>query len=340
MKKIKIILISVAVLLVVAGGALFLAWRYATSPFGGDEPVRVNIPAGTDAAGVRAVLEEGLGSSFGGKVATLWERQGGSPAVAHGSYLVEPGSEAIRVSRAIMAGRQTPVRLTYNNIRTFGQLAARVGDVLELDSASFAAACDTLLPPAGFSGKEQYAAAFLPDTYEFYWTVEPGVVVAKLLDHSGKFWNAERRKKAEELGLSPVDVATVASIVEEETNKADERPKVARLYLNRIAKGMQLQADPTVKFAVGDFSLRRLTGKHLAIESPYNTYKVKGLPPGPIRVVEASTIDAVLNASEHKYLYMCAKSDFSGYHDFAETYDRHRINSARYHMALNRKGIR
>ncbi|MDE6564534.1 MAG: endolytic transglycosylase MltG [Muribaculaceae bacterium] len=340
MKKIKIILISIAVLLVVAGGALFLAWRYATSSFDGEAPVRVNIPSGTDAPGVRAVLEDALGASFGGKVATLWERQGGNADMAHGSYLVEPGSEAIRVSRAILAGRQTPIRLTYNNIRTFGQLAARVGDVLELDSASFVAACDTLLPPAGYSAREQYAAAFLPDTYEFYWTVEPGVAVAKLLDHSKKFWNEERRKKAEELGLSPIDVATVASIVEEETNKADERPKVARLYLNRIAKGMPLQADPTVKFAVGDFSLKRLTGKHLAIESPYNTYKVKGLPPGPIRVVEASTIDAVLNAPEHKYLYMCAKSDFSGYHDFAETYDRHRINSARYHMALNRKGIR
>lgn len=340
MKKIKIILISIGVLLVIAGGALFLAWRYATSPFGGDGPVRVNIPSGTDAVGVRAILEEGLGASYGGKVATLWERQGGDAAAAHGSYVVEPGAEAIRVSRAILAGRQTPVRLTYNNIRTFGQLAARVGDVLELDSASFAAACDSLLPAAGYKAEDEYAAAFLPDTYEFYWTAQANAVVEKLLANSERFWNAERRQKAEELGLTPVEAATLASIVEEETNKADERPKVARLYLNRLAKGMQLQADPTVKFAVGDFSLRRLTGKHLAIESPYNTYKIKGLPPGPIRVAEASTIDAVLNAPEHKYLYMCAKSDFSGYHDFAETYDRHRINSARYHMALDRKGIR
>ena len=135
-------------------------------------------------------------------------------------------------------------------------------------------------------------------------------------------------------------MATIASIVEEETNKADERPKVARLYMNRLAKGMALQADPTVKFAIGDFSIRRLTGKHLAVQSPYNTYKVNGLPPGPIRMPEAATLDAVLNAPEHNYIYMCAKSDFSGYHDFAENYDRHRINSARYHRALDRKGIK
>lgn len=319
--------------------ALLAVWRYATMPFDGDEPVRVNIPAGSDEPCVRAILEGRLGASFGGRVATLWKRQGGNAERAHGSYVVEPGAEAIRVSRQLLSGRQTPVRLTYNNIRTFEQLASRVGDVLELDSASFAAACDSLLPVAGFAGKEQYAAAFLPDTYEFYWTTDPGAVVAKLLDHRNKFWNDDRRGKAEELGLSPVDVATLASIVEEETNKADERPKVARLYMNRLDRNMPLQADPTVKFAVGDFSLRRLTGKHLSIESPYNTYKINGLPPGPIRMAEASTIDAVLNAPEHKYLYMCAKSDFSGYHDFAETYDRHRINAARYHIALNRRGV-
>ena len=328
------------VLLLAVAGVLFVAWRYATAPFGGEEAVRVNIPSGADAQAVRDILQEKLGDSYGGKVATLWERQGGGAAKAHGSYMVAPGEQAIRVSRAIMAGRQTPVRLTYNNLRTLGQLAARVAEVLECDSASFVAACDSILPEAGFARPEQYTAAFLPDTYEFYWTAAAPDVVSKLLTTRSAFWNDDRRAKAAKLGLSPVEVATLASIVEEETNKADERPKVARLYLNRLARNMQLQADPTVKFAIGDFSLRRIGASHLSVDSPYNTYRVTGLPPGPIRVAEASTIDAVLDAPQHNYLYMCAKSDFSGYHDFAETYNRHRINAARYHMALERRGVK
>lgn len=335
----KKILIGIAVVLILAAVAGYVCRRYATAPFDGVEAVRVNIPSGADADSVRAILQNCLGESYGGRVATLWKHQGGVAARAHGSYLVEPGTPALRLSRTILAGRQTPVRLTYNNLRTFDRLAARVGEVLELDSASFAAACDSILPAAGF-GAEEYAAAFLPDTYEFYWTATPETVVSKLLEARTKFWNDERRAKASALGLTPVQAATLASIVEEETNKADERPKVARLYLNRLARGMQLQADPTVKFAVGDFSLRRITKNHLAVDSPYNTYKINGLPPGPIRVAEASAIDAVLNAPTHNYLYMCAKSDFSGYHDFAETYDRHRINSARYHIALDRRGIK
>ena len=325
-------------LLLAVAGVLFVAWRYAMAPFGGEEAVRVNIPSGADAQAVRAILKERLGNSYGGKVATLWERQGGVAAKAHGSYVVAPGEQAIRVSRAIMAGRQTPVRLTYNNLRTLGQLAARVAEVLECDSASFVAACDSILPEAGFRHTEQYPAAFLPDTYD--WTTDAADVVSKLLATRSSFWNDTRRAKASELGLTPVEVATLASIVEEETNKTDERPKVARLYLNRLARNMQLQADPTVKFAIGDFSLRRIGASHLSVDSPYNTYRVTGLPPGPIRVAEASTIDAVLDAPQHNYLYMCAKSDFSGYHDFAETYNRHRINAARYHMALERRGVK
>ncbi len=165
-------------------------------------------------------------------------------------------------------------------------------------------------------------------------------MVRRLLDYRNRFWSKERRSKAASLGLTPSQVATIASIVEEETAKADEKPKVARLYLNRLKKGIKLQADPTVKFATGDFTLRRITGKHLAIESPYNTYKVNGLPPGPIRIPAAATIDAVLNAPKHDYIYMCAKEDFSGYHNFASDYATHMANARRYQAELNRRGIR
>jgi UPF0755 protein len=165
-------------------------------------------------------------------------------------------------------------------------------------------------------------------------------VVNKLVDSRDAFWTTERRAAAKKMGLTPVEVAIVASIVEEESNKADERPLIARLYLNRYFIGMKLQADPTVKFAVGDFSLRRITGKHLTIDSPYNTYRNQGLPPGPIRIAEKTAMDAVLNAPQHSYLYMCAKEDFSGRHNFAEDYATHLQNARRYQDALNQRGIK
>jgi UPF0755 protein len=218
------------------------------------------------------------------------------------------------------------------------QLAERVAGKMEWSATDFLLACDTVLPGFGFK-KETFAAAFFPDTYEFYWSNEPDKVVKRLLEYRNNYWTEERRAKAKSMGLTPVEVSTIASIVEEETNKRDERPVVARLYLNRLNKGMMLQADPTVKYAVGDFSLRRITRQHLEINSPYNTYKNVGLPPGPIRIVEKTTLDAVLNAPKHNYLYMCAKEDFSGRHNFAADFATHQRNAAKYHAELNRRKI-
>lgn len=338
MKTKKIIIWLFLAPIVLAGTCIWAAWSYASTKYE-YEATRVEIPADASHGDVRRILCDALGKSFGNKVATLWERQNGDAADAHGSYLVQPGTSALSLARTLLHGRQTPVKLTYNNLRTFGELAARIGNVLEIDSAAFAAACDSILPEAGFK-KQEYSAAFLPDTYEFYWTASAKTVAEKLLAYRNSFWNDERRAKASKLGLKPVEVAVLASIVEEETNKPDERGKVARLYLNRLDKNMKLQADPTVKFATGDFALRRINSQHLKLSSPYNTYIHAGLPPGPIRIAEKSTLDAVLDAPAHDYLYMCAKSDFSGYHDFAKDYDRHRINAARYHKALNARGIK
>ncbi|MDE6693970.1 MAG: endolytic transglycosylase MltG, partial [Muribaculaceae bacterium] len=243
------------------------------------------------------------------------------------------------ISRKILNGRQDPVKVVFNNVRTLGQLADKVASKMEFDASAFSRACDSVLASKGLT-PEQRPAAFLPDTYEFYWNASPEYVVERLAGYHDKFWNDERRRKADVLGLTPVEVATLASIVEEETAKVDERPKVARLYLNRIRKGMKLQADPTVKFAVGDFSLRRILGAHLKVESPYNTYLHEGLPPGPIRVVDKRTLDAVLDAPAHDYVYMCAKEDFSGYHNFAVTFAEHQANADRYRRELNRRGIR
>ena len=284
------------------------------------ERARVYIPAGSTAEAVADSLRATLGESYGNRVATLLRLQGAAGA-ARGSYVVEPGTSALTTSLRIARGRQTPVKITFNNVRTMDQLATRVASRMDFSAADFLAACDSVLPPLGFTAREQYPAAFLPDSYEAYWTATAADVVAMLARTRGKFWTDDRRARARVLGLTPVEVATVASIIEEETTKADERPKVARLYLNRLAKGMPLQADPTVKFAVGDFSLRRILAGHLRANSPYNTYRHAGLPPGPIRVAERAAIDDVLNAPAHDYLYMCAKEDFSGYHSFARDYE-------------------
>lgn len=211
---------------------------------------------------------------------------------------------------------------------------------MSFTDAEFIAALDSLLPSAGFKSRDSYTAAFLPDTYEFYWTASAASTARKLLETRNAFWNDERRAKARKLGLTPVEAATLASIAEEETNNRDERATVARLYLNRVHKGMRLQADPTIKFALGDFSLRRIRGEHLNVNSPFNTYVNPGIPPGPIRVAEARTIDALLNSAPHDYIYMCAKEDFSGTHNFASDYATHCKNARRYQQALNRRNIR
>lgn len=332
----KKILTWTAVTAVIAAGACYGVWHiYMHASYSG-ATASIDIPAGATKEAVCDSLER-LGG-FGRKVYRLWALQNGSPERAHGHYSVAEGDRAINVARRLATGRQSPIRVTFNNLRTFGQLESLLGRRFEADSTSFAACADTLLGSRGYD-RAGFASAVLPDTYEFYWTASPERVLTVLADHRDSFWNAGRRAKAQALGLTPQQVATVASIVEEETNKADERGAVARLYLNRLSRNMMLQADPTVKFACGDFGLQRITARELAVESPYNTYTHQGLPPGPIRIVEGATIDAVLDAPEHNYLYMCAKPDFSGYHDFATTYDRHRINAARYHRALAARGL-
>lgn len=321
--------------------AICAVLAFAFIPYTGAEGKSewVYIPATASASDVRDSLKASLGSSTGTRVAILWRMQGGTPAASQGAYRVKSGESALAVSRRIATGRQTPVEVTFRGTRTMEQLTRRIASQLQCSPEELMEACLEVLPDSGFS-RAGFPAAFIPDTYEFYWSADPINVVRRLLDYRNRFWTSERRAQAKSLGLTPVQVATLASIVEEETAKADEKPKVARLYLNRLEKGMKLQADPTVKFAVGDFTLRRILGSHLAVESPYNTYRVTGLPPGPIRVPQASTLNAVLSAPRHPYIYMCAKEDFSGYHNFASDYPTHLANARRYQAELNRRGIK
>ena len=182
-------------------------------------------------------------------------------------------------------------------------------------------------------------ALFIPDTYEVFWDMAADELFERMKKEYDRFWNDERKEKAALIPMTEVEVSTLASIVEEETNSKSERPIVAGLYINRLKTDMPLQADPTVKFAYGDFSLRRITGTHLRTQSPYNTYKNKGLPPGPIRLATASGIDAVLNHEKHNYIFMCAKETLNGEHNFAATYAEHQVNARKYQKALDERKI-
>lgn len=309
------------------------------SPYKGTEAAWLYLPHGTSRSELNDQLLSVLGPKTGAATMTIYDAVAKKDARIYGAYRIEPGTTAKDIARRLVRHRQTPIRLTFNNVRTLPQLADRISSQMEFSPENFMAALDSILPPAGFKSPKEYPAAFLPDTYEFYWTTPAGDTVEKLLATRNNFWTPERRNRARELGITPVEAATLASIAEEETNNRDERGTVARLYLNRVHKSMKLQADPTVKFALGDFGLRRIRAEHLKVNSPYNTYKVNGLPPGPIRIATAETIDALLNSKPHNWIYMCAKEDFSGTHNFASDYATHTANARRYRQALNQRGI-
>jgi UPF0755 protein len=258
-----------------------------------------------------------------------------------GRYAVEPGMSNNTFLNKLRRGQQTPVKLTFNNMRLISDLITRLSEQLMVSGEELLSLigdedyCNSL----GFT-PTTIKAMFIPNTYEIYWTVPAKKLMERMKQEYENFWTKERRDKAEKSGLTPVDVSILASIVEEETAATDEYPVIAGLYINRLHKGMPLQADPTVKYAVGDFSLRRILNVHLQTDSPYNTYIYEGLPPGPIRIPSSKSIDAVLNYTDHNYLYMCSKEDFSGRHNFAVTIREHNINAEKYHRELNRRGIK
>ncbi|MDR0742810.1 MAG: endolytic transglycosylase MltG [Tannerella sp.] len=258
-----------------------------------------------------------------------------------GRFSVEPGMNNNTLLNRLRRGQQAPVRLTFNNIRQVSDLTDRLSDQLMLESDELLAYlndeayCESL----GFN-TVTIKTMFIPNTYEVYWNIPADKLMERMKREYDTFWTTDRRKKADNIYLSPVEVSILASIVEEETAVPDEYPAVAGLYINRLIKGMPLQADPTVKYAVGDFSLKRILNKHLTVESPYNTYLHEGLPPGPIRFPSVKGLDAVLNYAHHNYLYMCAKEDFSGRHNFAVTLKEHNRNADKYRAELNRRGIR
>lgn len=258
-----------------------------------------------------------------------------------GKFKITRGMSNYNMIRKLRSGQQEPVKLVINKLRTKADFIQFVTERLEPDSTEMAAVLydNSLLAKYGFDTSTAMAAV-IPDTYEFYWNTSAEKVYAKLAEYYNRFWNEERKQKALSKGLTPQQVITLASILEEETNKEDEKPTIASVYLNRMKINMKLQADPTVKFAMNDFALKRILSIHTEYDSPYNTYMYAGLPPGPIATPSKKSIDAVLNAKETDYLYFCAKEDFSGYHSFASNYKEHMKNANAYQKALNEEGIK
>jgi len=258
-----------------------------------------------------------------------------------GRYRINSNLNNNELINLLRSGKQTPIQVTFNNLRNKEQFAGKIAYQIEADSVDLLTyITDTsFLNSNGFSA-ENMICLFVPNTYEFYWNTSSKQFVERMQKEYEAFWNADRKAKAKKIKLTPFQVVALASIVEKEQNiKKDERPEIAGLYLNRINKKMKLESDPTLIFALGDFTINRVLNKDKKVDSPYNTYIHKGLPPGPICIPSINSIDAVLNASEHKYIFMCAKEDFSGYHNFAKSYRKHLRNARKYQKALNKRKI-
>ncbi len=340
--KLKTILKAIAI-----AAILFLSFIGATYYFvkisrvSLEEPAYIYIYPGDSTNTVIKKIEEAASpsSTLGFKILAKYnnfDRQKHS-----GRYPIYNDDNMHSIYRRIVCHEQAPVNVVIPATRTIPQLIAVVGDQLMLDSADLVPF--TTVPlyynKIGYT-RETLPTLFLPNTYEFYWDISPERFMIRMMKERRAFWNEQRKAKAEAIGLTIEEVATLASIVDEETNNDAEKPIVAGLYINRLKRGMPLQADPTVKFALGDFARKRILTADLQTDSPYNTYKHKGLPPGPIRIPTLQAIESVLNHAKHNYLYMCAKEDFSGTHNFAKTLAEHNANARRYQQALNKLNIK
>lgn len=262
-------------------------------------------------------------------------------SVKPGRYRLKQGMSNRAFINMLKAGNQEPVKISFQNVRLKQTLAGMVSRKLETDSASIIRLLDStaFVEKYGFNTDNVYTM-FIPNSYELYWNTSAEKFFSRMHDEYQKFWTTERKAKAEKIGLTPIKVSILASIVDGEALKDKEMPIIAGLYMNRLKKGMKLEADPTVIFAANDFTIRRVLNKHLRISSPYNTYMYTGLPPGPINMPSINAVDAVLNYSSHNYIYMCAKEDFSGYHNFATTLAQHSINARKFQQALNERNIK
>ena len=338
------VLLVLGILLIFA--LAFGYWLYKTvmSPnvqTADGKEVAFYIPTGSDFDQVKTILTDA--GFLVNEKSFFWlaDKKEYAQSIRPGRYIVKNGMSNNQLVNMLRGGLQSPVKVTFNNIRDIDMLAGRIAKQIEADSTSISNLLHNqdYINQLGFNSRT-IPALFLPDTYEFYWNTDAEGFVVRMFQEYNKFWTEERKQQAQAKGLTPIQVSTLASIVNKETNMSDEMPRMAGVYLNRLKNNWLLQADPTLVFAWNDYSIRRVLDRHKEIESPYNTYKYLGLPPGPICIPSITAVKAVLNAEDHHYFYFCAKEDFSGYHNFAKTLAEHNYNAVKYQQALNQRGIK
>jgi len=338
----KLILFLLASILLITFS--FYTYQICYTPnilVGGENRVLI-IPADATFETVQKQLHEGqyvqdlISFSFLAKLMDYDEK------VKPGRYTMQANMNNLEAIRFLRLGLQEPVKITFNNIRLIPDLSERITRNLEMEPQEFEAALIkyAMNNSYGFN-KDNVLCMFIPNTYEVYYTISTESLLDRMHAEFKNFWNAARTERAKALGLTSIEVSILASIVQAESVKPDEAPIIAGLYINRLKQGIPLQADPTLVFAVGDFTLKRVLNEHKEVDSPYNTYRNRGLPPGPINMPEINSLNAVLNYFQSDYIYMCAKEDFSGRHNFSASYQEHMRNAERYQNALTieqRKG--
>lgn len=341
----KIILAILAIILLIGAVIAYIGYSYIfkSNVSISNQTQSIYIPTGSTFDNVVEILKnEHIVKDLGSFATIAGLMKYNKSQVPSGKFEIQNGWSNKQLVGALRSGRQVPVKVTFNQCRTIYNLADRITQTIEIDSADFIdyLMSPTVLDQLGYN-ESTIITMFIPNTYEVYWNISKDELLQKMKKEHQKFWSKpERQTQLKALNLNEVELYTLASIVEKETLAKSERKKVAGLYINRLKKGMRLEADPTVVFATGLFDLRRIRFKHLEIDSPYNTYKNDGLPPGPIFMPDIGTIDATLNYEQHEYIFFCAKPDNSGLHAFAKTNAGHEANARKYHQYLNSRSIR
>ncbi len=340
----KKILLTIFIILILAGaGIAYYLYRQILAPNVSvtNQNEFVYLPTGSTFSQVVDSLQASGRLQNTASFKWVAERMGYPEKIKPGKYQLRDGMNNRELVQLLRSGKQVPVKLIFNNIRTKSDLAGKISRQLEVDSLQLLQLLNdsTVVSPLGFN-TENILCMFIPNTYEVYWNMSAEKFFKKMDAEYENFWNKTRLQKAKDAGLTPIQVSVLASIVQSETSRNSEKSTIAGVYMNRLRKNWKLEADPTLIYAMNDFSIKRVLNEYKEIDSPYNTYKYFGLPPGPICLPEISSLEAVLNFSSHDYMYFCAREDLSGYHSFASDLKTHMLNARRYQAELNRRNIR
>lgn len=335
--------IIIVILLALFSAGAWIAWTalYSSNVYiASNKPTYIDVPTGSTFDDVKKSLYSSgiiVNRATFEAVAKLKKLD---QSIKPGRYNINPTMNNLQLVNKLRAGMQDPVKVIFNNVRYTDQLAGKISAQIEADSLSLVTLMNdkAFLDSLGVNPLSLFTI-MIPNTYELYWNTTARAFIKRMKSESESFWNGKRDELAKQNNLTRQQVITLASIVEKETNQNDEKARVAGVYLNRLRKGWLLEADPTLVFAHGNFNIKRVLNIYKEIDSPYNTYKYPGLPPGPICLPSVSSIDAVLNSENHEFMFFCAREDFSGYHSFASTLEQHNNNAHRYQQALNKRNI-